>query len=498
MEAILESPQIRIKEIGRVVEVKKTIAKVRGLSNFMNGQLVIFASGTKGMVVGFSAAEVLVLILGDEASVRRGQEVKSIQEVFKIPVGENLLGRVVNALGEPADGKPAIKEDDFLFIFSDAPDTMDRQDADRPLETGTKFIDAVIPISRGQRELIIGDRMTGKTTIGIDAILNQRKTGVICIYCCIGKSFSSLIKVVQLLKSKSALDYTIIVSASASSTVGEQYLAPYSASAMGEYFMRQGKDVLVIFDDLTKHAWAYRQISLLLERPPGREAYPGDIYYVHSQLIERAGRLNKELGGGSMTFLPIVDTLQGDVTGFIPSNLISMTDGQIFLNANLFAEGFKPAVDLSLSVSIMGSRTQNPILNKLTGSIRMDYIQYKELARLTKLKSSLPVQAERKIRRGEALITLLMQDKNYPVGNTELIMLLYALDRRIFDDVDLPGMRKFKEEILSFAKKNDPGLVAKLDLAQDLSPDLKSAIDKVFIDFFKEIKPHADSAEVKK
>jgi len=426
---------IRIKEIGRVRAVKKIIARVSGLANFMNGQLVNFAgtTGTKGMIVGFQEEDILVLILGEESRVRIGQEVVSCQEEFKIPVGEGFLGRVVNALGEPADGKGPIAANECYPVFREAPATMDRGESVSCLETGTKIVDAVVPVSYGQRQLIIGDRMTGKTTVAIDAILHQKGKDVVCIYCCIGKSFSSLLKVARLLKLKAALDHTIVVASTASATVGEQYLAPYSASALGEYFMHRGKDVLLVFDDMTKHAWSYRQISLLLERPPGREAYPGDIYYIHSQLIERAGKLSKELGGGSITLFPIIDTLQGDITGFIPSNLVSMTDGQIYLSSALFAEGFKPAIDFALSVSIIGSRTQNPILKKLASSIRLEYAQYKELLRLTKLKSGLTVEAERKIRRGAAISALLAQDKNNPVSITELIILLYALDRKILD-----------------------------------------------------------------
>jgi F-type H+-transporting ATPase subunit alpha len=286
---------IRIKEIGRVKAVKKAIATVAGLSNFMNGQLVEFASGTKGLIVGFNEEEMLILILGEESTVRIGQDVYSAQEEFKIPVGEGFIGRIVNALAEPLDGKgPITPRSEYYAVFRDAPDTMDRGAVTSCLETGTKIIDAIIPISKGQCELIIGDRMTGKTTICLDAILNQKGNDVICIYCCIGKSFSSLLKAAHIFKAKGAFDYTIVVAAPAAAVVGEQYLAPYSACSLGEYFMHKGRDVLIVFDDMTKHAWSYRQLSLLLERPPGREAYPGDIYYTHSQLIERGGKLNKE------------------------------------------------------------------------------------------------------------------------------------------------------------------------------------------------------------
>jgi len=488
------SAAIRIKETGKVRAVKKIIARVGGLSNFMNGQLVNFSSGTKGMIVGFQEGDILVLILGEENRVRIGQEVYSAQEELKIPVGEGFPGRIVNALGEPVDGKGPIAGEHYP-IFRDAPETMDRGEADSFLETGTKIIDAIAPISKGQRQLIIGDRMTGKTTVAIDAILHQKGKDLVCIYCCIGKSFSSLLKVARLLKLKAALDHTIVVASTASATVGEQYLAPYSASALGEYFMHRGKDVLLVFDDMTKHAWSYRQISLLLERPPGREAYPGDIYYIHSQLIERAGKLSKELGGGSITLFPIIDTLQGDITGFIPSNLVSMTDGQIYLSSALFAEGFKPAIDFALSVSIIGSRTQNPILKKLASSIRLEYAQYKELLRLTKLKSGLTVEAERKIRRGAAISALLAQDKNNPVSITELIILLYALDRKILDELDMAKIAKFKNEIWGYVTRNNPGLEEKLESAKELTVEIGKELDNAFVRYFKD--QYVIGAEIK-
>jgi len=476
---------ITIKEIGCVKAVKKAIARVGGLSNFMNGQIIDFAGGTKGLIVGFNGEEILALILGEESAVRIGQEVYTREEEFKIPVGEEFIGRVVNALAEPLDGKGQVIAPEYYPVFREAPDTMERDSISSPLETGTKIIDAIIPLSRGQRELVIGDRMTGKTTIGVDAILNQKNKNVVCIYCCIGKSFSSLLRIAQVFKTNDAFDYTMIVSATASAVVGEQYLAPYTACALGEYFMHRGRDVLVVFDDMTKHAWSYRQLSLLLERPPGREAYPGDIYYVHSQLIERAGRLNKQSGGGSMTFLPIVDTLQGDVTGFIPSNLISITDGQIYLSASLFNEGLKPAVDLAMSVSIIGVRTQNPILKNLSAGIRLEYAQYRELLRLTKLKTDLTAQAEQKIRRGEVIRSLLAQDKNRPVSTEELIVLLYALDKKILDDLPAERIDRFKDEIWDYTMKGAPALAKELSSAAELAKEISAELDKVLVRYFE-------------
>lgn len=478
---------ITIKELGKVREVKKIIAKITGLSNFMNGQLVNFASGIKGMIIGFQGEEVLALLLGDESKLRIGEEVLSLTEEFKIPVGEKFLGRIISPLAQPCDSpKPPIEAVGNYPVFREAPETMDRDFVDSCLETGIKIIDAIIPIAKGQRQLIIGDRMTGKTTIALDAILNQKGKNVICIYCCIGKSLSSLIKSLQVLQEKGALDYTTVVAATASTTVGEQFIAPYSACALGEYFMYQGKDVLVVFDDMTKHAWSYRQLSLLLERPPGREAYPGDIYYIHSQLLERAGKLNKQLGGGSMTFLPIVETLQADVTGFIPSNLISMTDGQIYLNSTLFAEGFKPAIDFSMSVSIIGNRVQNHLLKKLASFIRPQYLEYNELLRLTKLKTGLTPTVERTIHRGEALGEILAQDKNKPTTIEELIFLLYAFGRKVLDHLSIEQIRKFKNKIWEYVVENKPELVKQLQVAKDLSRDTKQELDKIIVGYFKE------------
>jgi F-type H+/Na+-transporting ATPase subunit alpha len=487
MQTASNPSAIRIKEVGRVRSVKKIIASVSGLSNFMNGQLVTFASGTRGLITGFQAGEILVLILGDESSVRIGQEVYSVQEEFTIPVGEGFIGRIVNALAEPVDGKPAVSPigQDYP-VFREAPSTMDRGQPTGCLDTGTKVIDSIIPVSKGQRQLIIGDRMTGKTTIALDCITNQKGKGVVCIYCCIGKSFSSLLKAVRILKLAGALDYTLVVAAPASSIPAEQYLAPYSATALGEYFFYQGRDVLVVFDDLTKHAWAYRQISLLLERPPGREAYPGDIYYIHSQLMERSGKLNPQLNGGSMTFLPIADTLAQDVTGFIPSNLISMTDGQVYLSSALFSAGIKPAVDLAMSVSIVGTKTQNPILRKLSSAIRLEYAQYRELLRLTKLKSRLTHEVELKIRRGEAIAAMFAQDKNSPVSVLELIVLLYALNRKILDELRAGEIDKFKKEIWDYIIANSPGLAGKLGVAEDLTAEISKELDELFVKFIKD------------
>ncbi len=420
---------ISLKELGTVREVKKSIVRIGGLENCLNGQVIEFASGVKGMIMGFDEGGVLGLILGYEAKVRRGEKVYSRFEPFRIPAGEGFLGRVIDVFGNPCDRKGPVFADTHQSLFKDAPETMDRGQTEQPLETGTRIIDATIPMAKGQRQLIVGDRATGKTTIAVDSILHQRGKNIICIYCCIGKSYSALLKVLRALEEYDALSYTIIVQALASAPCGQQYLAPYAASALGEYFMYDGKDVLLILDDLTRHAWAYRELSLLMERPPGREAYPGDIYYVHSMLLERGGKLNKELGEGSMSSFSIAETIQGDVTGFIPSNLVSMTDGQILLSTSLFTGGLKPAIDFSQSVSIIGGRAQYPVLKELAHPLRTLFTKYNELLALTKIKTALSGEAEATLKRGGALSQLFLQDKNVPSYLEEQIIFLYALDR---------------------------------------------------------------------
>lgn len=380
------------------------------------------------MIMGFTERDVMTLILGNEVRVRIGDAVTSRAETFLIPVGEKFVGRLVNALSEPCDGKGRIEPSAHFPIMREAPETMDRAPADAFLPTGTMIVDAFIPLAKGQRQMIVGDRMTGKTTVAVDAILNQAGKNVVCIYCCIGKSHTALTRVVSLLKTRHALDYTTVVAATAASPAGQQYLVPFTAATLGEYFMQQGRDVLVVLDDMTKHAWCYRQLSLLLGRPPGREAYPGDIFYLHTQLMERAGKLGREQKGGSMTFLLVVDTLHGDVTGFIPSNFVSMTDGQIYLSSDLFKEGFKPSVDIAQSVSIIGSRVQPAQLKEKSAPLRLEYVQYRDLLRLTKLKVGLSPEAEAKIKRGEMITALLRQDKNAPMSLEKQTALLNTLN----------------------------------------------------------------------
>ncbi len=469
---------IQIREVGTVCEIRKDIARVSGLTKCMNGELLDFTSEAKGLVTGFDAEAANVFLLGKVEDVKLGSQAFSRLEPFSVPVGEALLGRIVNALAQPLDSQPAIEPETHNPLFKEAPGVLDRIPINRAFETGLLSIDSTIPIGKGQRELIIGDRMTGKTTICVDAILNQKDKDVICVYCCIGRSWSSLRRIVEILKLSGALDYTVVVAATASCCSGEQYLAPYTAAAVGEYFMERGRDVFVVFDDLTKHAWAYRQLSLLLERPPGRECYPGDIFYLHSQLMERAGQLMPELGGGSMTFFPIVDTLQGDVTGYIPSNLVSMTDGQIYLDSTLFNSGFRPAIDLGLSVSRIGNKVQCHALRQLSAMLRLEYVQYNELLKKTRFTASVSEDISKRLRPGEVLTQIFTQPANKPHSLLEELFLLYAHRRKMLEFLDSQGIERFKREIEDFMRANYPEPTEKLIQEKELTPELRRQLDE--------------------
>ncbi|OGW74898.1 MAG: F0F1 ATP synthase subunit alpha [Omnitrophica bacterium RBG_13_46_9] len=468
-----------IREVGQVQAVRKFIVIAKGLPSCINGQIVEFANGIPGLVMGFTDEKVQILVLGDASAIRAGGEVYSKGRSLSLPVSDGFVGRVVNAVCQPLDGEGPIEAKDYYPLFRVAPGVMERVPVKETLETGTFLLDAIIPIAKGQRQLLIGDRLTGKTTVAIDAILNQKNKNVVCIYCCIGKPYSALVKILDTFKENGAFDFTIVVSGVASVPVGEQYLAPYTACVLGEYFMYKGKDVFVVFDDLTKHAWIYRQISLLLERAPGREAYPGDIFYIHSQLVERAGYLKPELGGGSMTFFPIVDILQGDVTGYIPTNLISMTDGQLYFSTTLFNKGIKPAIDFGLSVSRIGNKAQWPAMKALSKSLRLEYLQYKELVQMTQLHATgLSKEAEAKLRRGDAINQLIIQDKNKPVSMEEEILFLYALNSGVLDMLSTAQIDKFKKEILTFVSKRFPEFCARVRQTRDMSDDIKMKLDE--------------------
>ena len=481
-------PTLEVKEVGYVNEVKRGIAKVSGLPTCIYGQLLEFQSHLKGIIIGFDAKETAVIILGEERLVKVGDTASTFANLFKVPIGEAFVGRVVNGLAEAIDGKGDIKASDYRAAFSDAPKVMDREPIVKPLLTGIKMLDLTIPIGKGQRELIVGDRHIGKTSIALDTIINQRDKDVICIYCWIGGSYTAFESFVKDLSAMGVLKYMIAVCAPAASPAAEQYLAPYTAASLGEYFMNKGKDVLVVFDDLTKHAWIYRQISLLLERAPGREAYPGDIFFLHSQLMERAGKLKKELGGGSMTFLPIVETLQGDITGYIQSNLVSMTDGQIYLNSNLFHSGIKPPIDLGLSVSRIGSKVQCEAIKEVSGFLRLEYMQYRETIRLTRLRTRLSEEARARIRRGETLQELLLQDNFNPFSLVEEVIIFYAFQRKILEVLAPHVLKKFIEEIVGFIFRQEPKLIEDINQKQKLTDDIKKRLDAVFLKYIRKIK----------
>lgn len=471
--------KIKVQEKGRIRDIKDIIVRVQGLPTCLNGQLVDFGDGVRGIIMGYDENDVLVLVLGDTKKLKMGKDVLGVSEPFKIGVGESFVGRMVTALGSPCDQRGEVEVAGYLPVFRDSPPITHRGPVDEFLPTGTKIIDVLIPIAKGQRQLILGDRMTGKTVITVDAILNQRGRNVVCIYCAIGKSVSGLEKVMSTLHDHGALDYTVVMVATDSSPVGEQYLVPFSAASMGDYFAGRGKDVLIIFDDLTKHAWAYRQLSLLLERPPGREAYPGDIFYVQTQLMERAGRFNKEHGGGSMTFLGVAETQQGDLTGYIPSNLASMCDGQVCMSSSIFAEGFRPAIDLMLSLSIIGGRAQPPIFKALSRTLRADYARYNEVVKLSKLQSGLSGEAEKTVRKGEAIRSVLQQGQYVPVSMLEEVLLLYALQKGLLTALPEEERERFRKGILSFATEQHQDVLKEIERTMDLTPDIDRKLDGV-------------------
>jgi len=467
---------LKFKEHGTVAEIRQDVVRVTGLTNCMNGQLVHIGASAQGVIVGYDPDYVLVLVVREGAPVKPGDPVVTSLDEFRVPVGDRFVGRRVNALAQPFDGQGPIKEDALYPIFAHAPSVLDRIPLVEVLQTGTKIVDMMKPVGKGQRMLIIGDRMTGKTTVGVDAIINQRGKNVYCIYCCIGKAEATLNKVLEIFDREQVWDYGLVVAATAADPMGQQYLAPYVACSLGEYFMlAKGGDVLVVFDDFTKHAWAYRQISLLLERAPGRDAYPGDIFYIHSQLVERACKLRPERGGGSMTHLPIVETQQGDVAGYIPSNIISMTDGQIYFSTALFGEGFKPAIDMGLSVSRIGNRVQWPAMKKSTGMLQLEFVRYKELERLTRIKAGVSSDVEKRLRKGRVVEELLKQDANAPVPMEDQVIALFAFQNGFFEDTDPADVRGRLTDLIRQVHANCPEAVAELVRTQQLTDTVKEA-----------------------
>ena len=474
-------------ETGVVILVGDGIAKVSGLQNCMAGELLEFPNGEFGMAQNLEEDTVSVVILGADGGIKEGDTVKRTGKVVSVPVGKALIGRVVNALGEPIDGKGMIEAEAFRPIEMPAPGIIERQHVSRPLQTGIKAIDAMIPIGRGQRELIIGDRQTGKTTIATDTILNQKGKNVICIYVAIGQKRSTVAQVVENLTAGGAMDYTIVVSATASELAPMQYIAPYTGCTMGEHFMHQGKDVLVIYDDLSKHAVAYRAISLLIRRPPGREAYPGDVFYLHSRLLERAAQLSDKLGGGSLTALPIIETQAGDVSAYIPTNVISITDGQIFLESELFNSGIMPAVNPGISVSRVGGDAQIKAMKKVAGSLKLLYSQYRELQSFAQFGSDLDADTKARLSLGERIVAVLKQKNNAPVEVAHQVCVLYAVTKGYLKDVEVARVPEFELQLKEFMDARYSNVLEAIRTTGKLESEteelLKAALTELVADF---------------
>ncbi len=468
--------EMQVVDVGTVIQVGDGIARAHGLENVMAGELLEFSNGVIGMALNLEESNVGIVIMGPYTGIREGDQVKRTGRIMEVPVGDAMLGRVVNALGHPIDGNGPIVTTESRAVESPAPGVMARKSVHEPMQTGIKAIDSMIPIGRGQRELIIGDRQTGKTTIAIDTIVNQKGSGVICIYVAIGQKQSTVSGVVESLRRQGALDYTIVVSASASEPAPLQYLAPYTGCSMGEYFMYKGQHVLIIYDDLSKQAAAYRELSLLLRRPPGREAYPGDVFYLHSRLLERAAKLNDELGGGSMTALPFIETQAGDVSAYIPTNVISITDGQIFLEADLFYSGQRPAVNVGISVSRVGGSAQIKAMKKVAGTLKLDLAQYRELAAFAQFGSDLDKATQNRLNRGVRTLEILKQGVNQPLPVEKQVVSIYTVTRGHLDDIPVQDIRRFESEFLSFVEANHEGIYASIRDTKDLTKDNEQAI----------------------
>ena len=469
-------PQVVAEEEGHVKTVGDGIVFVDGLKSAMYGEIVIFESGVRGMVQELRPDDIGVILFGDDTEVTEGSRVLRTGKTAGIPVGEGFLGRVVDPLGNPIDGEGPIESEDYRAVETAAPGIVERQSVDTPMNTGILSIDSMFPIGRGQRELIIGDRQTGKTAIALDTILNQKDNGVICIYVAIGQKASSVAQLVGTLKKKGALDYTIVVAANASETAPIQYIAPYSGAALAEYFMWRGKDVLIVYDDLSKHAIAYRALSLLLERSPGREAYPGDVFYLHSRLLERSARLSEEVGGGSITALPIVETQAGDVSAYIPTNIISITDGQIFLESDLFFSGQRPAVNVGLSVSRVGGAAQTKAMKKAAGSLRLDLAQYREMEIFTQFSSDLDDTTKKQLAYGQGLMYLLRQPQNNPFKPHEQVIILVAATAHVMQDIPVDNIGDFRTKLLAYFHEEEDALCKQIDSTGQLSDDDKQII----------------------
>ena len=482
------TPSAEAEETGTVLTVGDEIAVVSGLEHAAYGEILLFSSGVKGMVQDLRRDEIGCVLFGDDAEITEGSLVRRSGKTAGIPVGDGFLGRVVDALGTPIDGKGDISAEGYRPIECPAPGIIDRQPVNAPMETGLLAIDSMFPIGRGQRELIIGDRQTGKTAVALDTILNQKGKNVVCIYVAIGQKSSSVAQLVETLKRRGAMDYTIVVNASASDPASLQYIAPYAGCALGEHFMYQGRDVLIVYDDLSKHAIAYRALSLLLERSPGREAYPGDVFYLHSRLLERSAHLSDALGGGSMTALPIVETQAGDVSAYIPTNIISITDGQIFLESDLFFSGQRPAVNVGLSVSRVGGDAQTKAMKKAAGGIRLDLAQYREMEVFTQFSSDLDETTKRQLTYGQSLMRLLRQPQYHPMSQHDQVITLVSALHHVMQDVPLDDMSRFHTELIKYAEKNMSDVCRRVDTTGQLSDPDREEILKVATEFLEKYK----------
>ena len=479
------SKSVDVTEVGTVIEVGDGIARMTGLEQCQAQEMLEFADGTLGLALNLEDETVGAIILGDFKKIKEGDTVKRTGKIMSVPVGEKMIGRVVNAIGAPIDGKGDIQTNDFYPVERVAPGVMTREPVNRPMQTGIKAIDALIPIGRGQRELIIGDRQTGKTAIAIDAILNQKDQDMICIYVAVGQKESKVARIVAKLQEAGAMDYTVVVSAGASEPAPMSYLGPYTGVSIAEYFADKGKDVLVIYDDLTKQAWAYREMSLLLRRPPGREAYPGDVFYLHSRLLERACNLNEKNGGGSITALPIIETQGGDISAFIPTNVISITDGQIFLETDLFYRGIRPALNVGLSVSRVGGSAQTKPMKKVAGSLKLSLAQFRELEAFAQFSSDLDPETKKQIDRGRRLTELLKQPQYSPMVVEEQVLSIYAAGNGYLDDVEVENIRETEEKLVSFARKAKSGLLDKIK-AGEWSDEVQDGLKATCEEFKKQ------------
>ncbi|EEU6679973.1 F0F1 ATP synthase subunit alpha [Campylobacter coli] len=474
---------LEIEETGKIISVADGVAKVYGLKNIMAGEMVEFDNGDKGMALNLEESSVGIVILGKGEGLKEGTSVKRLKKLLKVPVGEALIGRVVNALGEPIDAKGVINSNEFRFVEEKAKGIMARKSVHEPLHTGIKAIDALVPIGRGQRELIIGDRQTGKTTVAVDTIISQKGQGVVCIYVAIGQKQSTVAQVVKRLEEHGAMDYTIVVNAGASDPAALQYLAPYTGVTMGEFFRDNAKHSLIVYDDLSKHAVAYREMSLILRRPPGREAYPGDVFYLHSRLLERASKLNDELGAGSLTALPIIETQAGDVSAYIPTNVISITDGQIFLETDLFNSGIRPAINVGLSVSRVGGAAQIKATKQVSGTLRLDLAQYRELQAFAQFASDLDEASRKQLERGQRMVELLKQPPYSPLSVEKQVVLIFAGTKGYLDDVAVSKIREFEDGIYPFIEAKYPDLFEQIRSKKALDAELEEKLAKAINEF---------------